>query len=1100
MAIENELLKEYLNNFIANTSLYSIFMTDLNGTVIFLNKGAKDLFGYQADEVVGKKSISELIAKNLPDNRFADFLRHVADKGSYGRDLVMLNKNRKTFVARLRLAPIRNESGKAIGFVAFARDLSHRKKIEQDIISVKNELEVMFDSIPENMFVIDRNFKILRSNRALLNSIGKDDFSQILNCRCNKLMQTTGCKQCPARETFKTGKPASRIVKYGGKDGARKYQEIHTFPIEKKGRIQEVLVHAKDITERKRLENKILRQNAKLLLVQEIGESMHSSEKLDELLNKILNSILKLGFNRSALYLTSVSENKLKGVMSIGFKHDVVKDISMPLDGGKNNLISKVFSMKKPLFVKNIFDPDTKVYVAEEWLDTFEGNSILVIPLLMEDEVIGILTVDMRDKEMKIDEDDLKILELFANNAAIAISRATLDERLKNFNENLKKKVKEATAELTLKNRRLEELDRMKNQFLSTISHELKTPLTSIKGYASLLQGGKLGELTVEQKKSIEVLNAEAQRLNELITNLIDLTKLETGRAKLELVETDLNELIESVIHDMKAKADEKQITMEFSSAAIGKIKLDPNLIALAVKNLVSNAIKYNKEKGRVKIIIKDEDAKIFVEVNDTGRGIKKERIAELFGKFHQLDEHTIRYADGIGIGLAIVKSIVDKHNGVIKIDSVPGKSTAVAFSIPKNLIVEEEEETEYSLRRTIDELRSIRKVFSMMQGEKSLKEVLTLILEEVHRTIGFDRIRLYLLENKGKILKGTVAIGTPDIENFITPVSEIKSSRLLKSMFESKQAEIVEMAEKQHLAEGFEPATKLAVMPLLVKGNVIGMIAADNLYSKKKISDEDLKSLTIFANGAAISIENFRLYEQTEQKVKNRTMELVRLNRQKDEYLSYVSHEMRTPLTSLLGYSKLLLSKKLDKSTKDNSIKIIFSESERLKNMINNFLDLSKIEAGKVKLEKKDTDLVAQAEKVRDIMKKQADEKGLDLSVESAPALKVKCDKDKIEQVLLNLVSNGIKFTEKGSVRIILRDRRGHAEVEVKDTGIGIAKKDFKKVFSKFEQIKNELKTERGTGLGMAISKNIIELHKGKIWIRSRLNKGSSFIFTLPK
>jgi signal transduction histidine kinase len=864
--------------------------------------------------------------------------------------------------------------------------------------------------------------------------------------------------------------------------------------------VVQALHYSKDITARKRLEKQLTEQNAKLLLIQEIGESMHSSDKLDELLEKILNSILKLGFNRAALYLNSISENKLKGVMSIGFKNDVVKDISLPITEGRNNLISQVFEKKEPIFVKNIFDPNNRFYVPDEWLKAFEGNSILVIPLIIENNVIGILTVDMRDKEMRFDESNLNLLELFANDAAIAISRSTLNEKLKNFNERLKQKIRDATAELSLKNRRLEELDRMKNQFLSTISHELKTPLTSIKGYSSLMSTGKLGNLTDEQKKSIDIVNNEAERLNQLITNLLDLTKLETGRLKLKLQETDLNQLVESVVNDMKTKAAERNILFKFTSAPIGKIKLDPNLIELALKNLISNAIIYNKPDGSVEVLVQEEESKVVVYVKDTGKGMNRKEIKQIFAKFHQLQEHTIRYTGGAGIGLAIVKSIIDKHNGNVKIKSSPRKGTTISFSIPKNLIVEAEEEEGYQLRRTVDELKSIRSIFNIMHSEKSLKEILKLILEEIHKTIGFDRIRVYLLDKKSKVLRGVVAIGSPDIEKVVANIKEIKNFKLIKSMLENKQAEIIELPEKNPMTQKFALSGRIAAMPLIVKGDVIGVIAADNLLSKKEITDEDLKSLTIFANSAAISIENFRLYQETDKKVKDRTYDLVKANKQKDEFLSYVGHELRTPLTSLLGYSKLLLTKKMDKKTAKDSIKIIYTESERLKSMINNLLDLSKIEAGKIKLDKARADLVDIAKNVRRVMKKQAEEKDLGLEVVAEKIPIIMCDKDKIQQVLLNLVSNGIKFTKKGHVKIILTDNKDCIQTEVQDTGIGIAQKDYKKVFSKFVQIKNDVKTAKGTGLGMPITKQIIDLHRGKIWIKSRPKQGTSFFFTLPK
>jgi PAS domain S-box-containing protein len=1094
---------KHLSNFVASTNLYSIILTDVKGKIVFFNKGAEELFGYKPKEVVDKKKISEFIAKHLPEKEFVNFLKYVAEKGKYFRDISMLKKNRREFPVSFRLAPIKNDSGKVVGFVSFARDLSYISKIDKEIRNVKNMLEIMFDSISDDVTIIDRKFRIVRANKSLMERLGKGSYDSVLNCKCHDLMRgvKTNCEQCPAKMTFSSGRPCSQVFEKRAKDGSTKFFEVHTYPIvNKEGKVVQVIHQTGDITARKTLENKVMKQNAMLLLIQEIGESMHSSELLDDLLSKILNSILKLGFNRAAIYLKSESDSTLKGVMSIGFKKDIVKNISIPITLGTNSLVSQVFTKKKPIFVKNIFDTKGKLFILKEWLETFEGDSILAVPLIIEDAVIGMLTVDMRDKEMNVDEDEMKIVELFANDAAIAISRATLTEKMKNFNEKLKAKVNEATAELSMKNRKLEELDRMKNQFLSTISHELKTPLTSIKGYASLLKSEKLGALSVEQKKGIEIVDEEAQRLNELITNLLDLAKLETGKVQLKLERTDMNELIHSVITELKKEADEKAVKIKFNPSVLQKIKLDPKLIELALKNIISNAIKYNREKGQVEVSAKEENSKIVVSVSDTGRGIEKDRLVELFNKFHQLDEHMVRYAGGTGIGLAIVKSVLEKHNGIIDVKSTAGKGTAVTFSLPTKLIIESDLEESYRLKRTIDELKSIRAIFNIMYSEKSLDDMLSLILEEINKTLCFDRIRLYLLDSDGKKLRGVAAIGTPDIKNVVADAKALDNFNMLKSVMNSRQAEIVDFSDNSNALDRPDFAYKIALMPLVVKEKVIGSIAADNLYSKREISEDELKALTLFGKSVAIKIENFRLYEDTDRKVKERTSQLLRANRQKDEFLSYVSHEMRTPLTALLGYSKLMLSKEMDKETIKSSLNIIYTESQRLRDMINNLLDLSKLEAGKMKLDKSEADVVSIARTVLELAKAQANQKGLKLVLDAKNPSKVICDKNKIEQVMLNIISNAIKFTQKGQVKLIVRDKPNYVEVEVRDTGIGIAKEDYSKVFAKFEQIKNELKKEKGTGLGMPISKQLVEMHNGKMWIESKLGKGSSFFFTLPK
>ncbi|MBW3016765.1 GAF domain-containing protein [Candidatus Woesearchaeota archaeon] len=1096
-----KLAKEYLDSFIAGTTLYAIGVADLQGSFVFFNKGAQKLFNYEPNEIVGKKYMWELISRKYKKDDFKPVISEVIDSGSYVRDMILVKKNKKEFPGRVRISTLKDEKGNVVGFVIFVRDLSKRRQVEKDVVVTKHLLEGIFDSITDDVFVLDRKLKIVRCNKALLDRVNKEKFTDVLERKCYKAIygKQSPCKDCPTLKAFKTGSPCMIEHSYL-KKGILRFREIYAYPIkDSSGKVVQVVHYSKDITKRKKLEQYLEKQNARLYFLQEIGRSMHEVHKLGELLDEILNAVLKLGFNRAAIFLVSKQRKMLEGVMSIGYKKDIIKQVQIPIEKGTNNLISKLFQSREPVFVENIFDPNTKVYVAEEWLDTLEGDSILAVPLLMEDEVIGIMTVDNRDKDIDIDRDDLQILRMFAGHAAIAINRALLYTQLNTFNAQLQKKIRDATAELSFKNRRLEEVDRMKTNFLSTISHELKTPLTSIRGYSSLLNSGKVGDLGPEQKKCIEILSQEANRLSELINELLNLTKLESGRAPLKLKKFNMNELVESALHQLKAMIEERKIHVEFEPKAHATIRMDPELIERVLKNLISNAVKYNREGGFIKIFFEQKNKEFVVNIQDTGRGIKKKEVGRMFKKFEQLDEHMIRSAGGMGIGLAVVKSIIDQHNGKIWVRESSSKGSIVSFSIPRKIRIDTQDTEESNLKRNLDELRSVRKVFNVMHTDASLRDILAVILDEIHRITGFDRIRLYILDEKRKALKGEVAIGMPNFERIQAKISNYP---IVQHILKTKQAEIYDPVDHDPLEEnlGKEFNVKSAVMPIIVKGKTIGVIAADNALSKKEITNEDLKSLTVFANSAAITIENFRLYEETEKKVAERTRQLTKLNRQKDEFVSYVSHELRTPLTSLLGYSKLLLSEKLDGATKKQSAEIIYSEANRLKDMINNFLDLSKIEAGKIKPEKGNVDIVKLAASALTVMKKQADEKGLRLEIEAPESLNVAADKGMIEQVLLNLLSNAIKFTPKGHVKLTVREKRSNVEVEVKDTGIGIAKKDHSKVFSKFDQIANNLKTDKGTGLGMPIVREIINLHGGRIWIKSSPGKGSSFIFAIPK
>jgi len=235
----------------------------------------------------------------------------------------------------------------------------------------------------------------------------------------------------------------------------------------------------------------------------------------------------------------------------------------------------------------------------------------------------------------------------------------------------------------------------------------------------------------------------------------------------------------------------------------------------------------------------------------------------------------------------------------------------------------------------------------------------------------------------------------------------------------------------------------------------------------------------------------------------------LKELDQMKDDFVSSVSHELRSPLTSIKGYVDFILRGKAgplnDKLVE--YLTIVKNNTSRLAMFINDILDLAKIEAKRFELGKEALELPPLIEEMVTFFRPQAEENKIQLEavVPSSVSL-VSADLDKIRQVFINLLSNAFKFTpEGGKVTIEAKnsDSGEFVEVSVKDTGVGIAKEDLQRVFDKFEQIKpagGKVKKVKGTGLGLAIVKGILEAHGGRIWVESELDKGSNFIFTLPK
>lgn len=224
-------------------------------------------------------------------------------------------------------------------------------------------------------------------------------------------------------------------------------------------------------------------------------------------------------------------------------------------------------------------------------------------------------------------------------------------------------------------------------------------------------------------------------------------------------------------------------------------------------------------------------------------------------------------------------------------------------------------------------------------------------------------------------------------------------------------------------------------------------------------------------------------------------------LGKLKDKFVSVISHELRTPLTSIGLYTSLLRDGKLGKITKKqkDAVKIVKDETIRLTELINDILDLSKLEDKKIQLKLSKFNLYDFAK--NNAYNLLAKKKKIRIINEIPKNFTINVDKDKFTQVLINLISNAIKYTEKGTITIAAKKQNRHIEINIKDTGVGIAKQEISKIFNKFYQVEHYMtRKQGGSGLGLAIANEIVKAHKGKIEVKSEVGKGSVFSIIIPK
>jgi signal transduction histidine kinase len=262
----------------------------------------------------------------------------------------------------------------------------------------------------------------------------------------------------------------------------------------------------------------------------------------------------------------------------------------------------------------------------------------------------------------------------------------------------------------------------------------------------------------------------------------------------------------------------------------------------------------------------------------------------------------------------------------------------------------------------------------------------------------------------------------------------------------------------------------------------------------------ETIDLLRTFATQSALAIQNARLFRE----LADKSHQLEVASQHKSEFLANMSHELRTPLNAIIGFSEVLADRMFGElnEKQEEYLKDIYASGTHLLSLINDILDLSKIEAGRMELELSDFHLPAALDNALTLVRERAGRRSITLQMGVDDRLgRVRADERKIRQVVLNLLSNAIKFTpEGGRIEVAAVPKDGSVEVSVSDTGVGIAPEDHEAVFEEFRQVGTAEKKAEGTGLGLTLCRKFIELHGGRIWVKSQVGEGSTFTFTIPQ
>lgn len=307
----------------------------------------------------------------------------------------------------------------------------------------------------------------------------------------------------------------------------------------------------------------------------------------------------------------------------------------------------------------------------------------LIMPLYKNEEIVGYLCLGDARK-ISYTSRDLHALTIIADELAIAMQNALSVEEVRKLNDTLEQRIHFATKELRTSNAQLQRLDEAKDEFISMASHQLRTPLTSIKGYISMLIDGDMGRITKEQKQVLNEVFVSSERMVRLIGDFLNVSRLQTGRFVIEKRPIDLAKLVDREIEGLEQNAAARGVKFTYKKPKnIPKLALDENKIQQVVMNFADNAIYYSKEKTKVTVTLQKVGDFVEFTVQDTGIGVPQSEQAQLFNKFFRATNARKARPDGTGVGLFLAKKVITDHDGEIIFESTEGKGSTFGFRLP---------------------------------------------------------------------------------------------------------------------------------------------------------------------------------------------------------------------------------------------------------------------------------------------------------------------------------------------------------------------------------------------------------------------------------